>query len=107
MLSVECSLIFSFPFPLPSSVPEKLRVVTLLLRFFHFGILGAEQFTLMNDSINLSSMAADSNAAMKSLARDVKQLRQLLEVRALKDNTREVTVDPADLPAIEASEFTC
>jgi len=83
-----------------------LRVVTLLLRFFHFGILAAEQFTLMNDSINLSSMAADSHAAMKSLARDVKQLRQLLEVRALKENNREVIVDPADLPDIDASEFS-
>ncbi|HEY9510599.1 MAG TPA: hypothetical protein VIV82_12135 [Verrucomicrobiae bacterium] len=61
----------------------------------------------MNDTINLSSMAAESDAAMKSLARDVKQLKQLLEVRALRENSREVSVNPADLVNMDSSEFSC
>jgi hypothetical protein len=94
-------------FHVPSSVLQKLRVVTLLLCRFCLASFGAEQFTLMNDTINLSSMAAESDAAMKSLARDVKQLKQLLEVRALRENSREVSVNPADLVNMDSSEFSC
>jgi hypothetical protein len=61
----------------------------------------------MNDTINLSSMAAESDAALKSLARDVKQLKQLLEVRALRENSRDVSVNPADLVNMDSSEFSC
>lgn len=61
----------------------------------------------MNDTINLSSMAADSNAALQSLARDIRELKQLLEVRALRENAREVSVNPTDLSDIESTEFSC
>lgn len=55
----------------------------------------------MNETVNLHSMTADSTAALERLARDVKDLKRLLEVRALKDNYREVVVNPKDLPHME------
>jgi hypothetical protein len=59
----------------------------------------------MNDSINLGSMAADSANALRRLARDLKDLRKLIEVRALKENHRTVIIDPADLRKIETRHF--
>lgn len=55
----------------------------------------------MNDGINLDSMAADSSAALKKLAQDLRDLRKLIEIRALQENSRQVTVNPADLPELD------
>jgi hypothetical protein len=60
----------------------------------------------MNDSINLSSMAADSSAAFAKLAKDVKDLRKLLEVRALQENSLEVAFDPHDLSLVESGHYS-
>jgi hypothetical protein len=49
----------------------------------------------MKDSINLTTMAADSSAALKRLARDLRDLRKLIEIRALQDYPRR-TARPAE-----------
>ncbi len=56
----------------------------------------------MSDGINLDSMAADSSAALKKLAQDLKDLRKLIEVRALKENARSVTIEPSDLAGLDS-----
>ena len=42
----------------------------------------------MKESINLTTMAADSSAALKKLAEDLRQLRRLIEMRALQTTPR-------------------
>ncbi len=60
----------------------------------------------MNDSVNLDSMAADSATALKKLARDLKDLKKLLEVRALRENSREVVINPSDLCEMDSEQFS-
>ncbi|HLP76220.1 MAG TPA: hypothetical protein VK327_04815 [Candidatus Paceibacterota bacterium] len=60
----------------------------------------------MKETVNLSSMAADSSAALRKLARDVKELKQLLEMRALRDNSREVVVHPRNLPDMDVRQYS-
>lgn len=51
-------------------------------------------------------MAADSNAALKRLAKDLKDLKKLLEVRALQNNSREVVINPSDLRDMDSEQFS-
>ncbi|MBC8094661.1 MAG: hypothetical protein H7Y43_02505 [Akkermansiaceae bacterium] len=60
----------------------------------------------MNNMINLNSMAADSKAALKKLSRDLKDLKKLLEVRALRENSRGVIMNRRDLPDIDSQQFS-
>jgi hypothetical protein len=61
----------------------------------------------MNESINLSSMAADSTAALKKLTQDLRELRKLIEVRALKNNARTVTISARDHSAMGHRDHRC
>jgi hypothetical protein len=50
--------------------------------------------------VNLGSMVADSTKALKRLAKDVKELKKLMEIKALRENSRSVSVDPGVLDEI-------
>ena len=50
--------------------------------------------------VNLGSMVADSTKALKRLAKDVKELKKLMEIRALRENSRSVSVDPGAMDKI-------
>jgi hypothetical protein len=54
----------------------------------------------ITNQINLASIATDSSEVVKRLAREACELKTLLEIRALRENSRDVIVNTAGLDEI-------
>jgi len=48
----------------------------------------------MKDTINLTSMAAESSAALKKLADDLRDLRRMIEARTSRENGHRAPARP-------------